>query len=231
MQQPLTNTFGIFCDRQGYLWIGQDDFICQYKNGQVTHRWDFSQYLFNTSAMVYNFTEDHQGNIWFGTNDNGALKFNPHTQQFTHYLRIQGLDVHAIYEDKKGTIWIGSEDGLYTIQNGIEHKENEMNKVMGMTNSVIYSIQEDSYGQMWIGNLAKGVFVFNKHKKLIAHLDDQNGLKSNSVNQIFIDSNNGVWIGTYKGLAYIENSLKPKSVKLYDERQGLKDTHIRAISG
>ena len=229
LQQPLTNTFGIFCDRQGYLWIGQDDFICQYKNGQVTHRWDFSQYLFNTSAMVYNFTEDHQGNIWFGTNDNGALKFNPHTQQFTHYLRIQGLDVHAIYEDKKGTIWIGSEDGLYTIQNGIEHKENEMNKVMGMTNSVIYSIQEDSYGQMWIGNLVKGVFVFNKHKKLIAHLDDQNGLKSNSVNQIFIDSNNGVWIGTYKGLAYIENSLKPKSVKLYDERQGLKDTHIRAI--
>lgn len=118
LQQPLTNTFGIFCDRQGYLWTGQDDFICQYKNGQVTHRWDFSQYLFNTSAMVYNFTEDHQGNIWFGTNDNGALKFNPHTQQFTHYLRIQGLDVHAIYEDKKGTIWIGSEDGLYTIQMG-----------------------------------------------------------------------------------------------------------------
>ena len=229
LQQPLKNTFGIFCDRQGYLWIGQDNIICQYQNGQTIHRWDFSQYLYNTSATVYNFIEDHQGNIWFGTSDNGALKFNPRTQQFTHHLRIQGLDVHALYESKNGWIWIGSEDGLYTIHQGIEHKETEMNKQMGKTNIIIYSIQEDEYGQLWIGSIATGVFVFNKHKKLIAHLDDQNGLKSNSVNQIIIDSNNGVWIGTYKGLAYIENPLKPQNIKIYDERQGLKDTHIRAI--
>lgn len=229
LQQPLKNTFGIFCDRQGYLWIGQDNIICQYQNGQTVHRWDFSQYLYNTSATVYNFMEDHQGNIWFGTSDNGALEFNPRTQQFTHHLRIQGLDVHALYESKNGWIWIGSEDGLYTIHQGIERKETEMNKQMGKTNSIIYSIQEDEYGQLWIGCIAKGVFVFNKHKKLIAHLDDQNGLKSNSVNQIIIDSNNGVWIGTYKGLAYIENPLKPQNIKIYDERQGLKDTHIRAI--
>ena len=171
LQQPLSNTSGIYCDHQGNLWIGQDNLISQYKNGQIFHEWDFSKYLFNTSATVYNFIEDHQGNIWFGTSDNGALEFNPHTQQFTHHLHIQGLDVHALYEDKNRTIWIGSEEGLYTIQNGIERKENEMNKVMGMTNNIIYSIQEDSYGQMWIGNLSKGVFVFNKHKKLIAHLD------------------------------------------------------------
>ena len=181
LQQPLSNTSGIYCDHQGNLWIGQDNLISQYKNGQIFHEWDFSKYLFNTSATVYNFIEDHQGNIWFGTSDNGALEFNPHTQQFTHHLHIQGLDVHALYEDKNRTIWIGSEDGLYTIQNGIERKENEMNKVMGMTNNIIYSIQEDSYGQMWIGNLSKGVFVFNKHKKLIAHLDEQNRLKSNSI--------------------------------------------------
>lgn len=229
LQQPLSNTSGIYCDHQGNLWIGQDNLISQYKNGQIFHEWDFSKYLFNTSATVYNFIEDHQGNIWFGTSDNGALEFNPHTQQFTHHLHIQGLDVHALYEDKNRTIWIGSEDGLYTIQNGIERKENEMNKVMGMTNNIIYSIQEDSYGQMWIGNLSKGVFVFNKHKKLIAHLDEQNRLKSNSINQILIDSYNGVWIATCKGLAYIEDPLKPKCVKIYDERQGLKDTHIRAI--
>ena len=229
MRQPLNNTFGIFCDRQGYLWIGQDNLICRYLNGQIVRRWDFSRYLYNTSATVYNFMEDHQGNIWFGTSDNGALEFNPHTQQFTHHLRIQGLDVHALYESKNGVIWIGSEDGIYTIQQGKERKETEINQQMGKTNTIIYSIQEDEYGQLWVGSLTKGVFVFNKHRKLIAHLSDQNGLKSNSVNQIFIDSNNGVWIGTYKGLAYIEEPLKPKSIKIYDEQQGLKDNHIRAI--
>ena len=229
LQQPLHNTSGIYCDRQGYLWIGQENLICQYQNGQIVHSWDFGKYLFNTSAIIYSFMEDHLGNIWFGTNDNGVLVFNPHTQQFTHYLHIQGVDVHALYEDKSGTIWIGSEYGLYTIHNGIEHKENEMNKLMGKTNSIIYSIQEDPYGQLWVGSMSKGVFVFNKHKRLIAHLDNQNGLKSNSINQIIIDSNNGVWIATYKGLAYIENPLKPQDVKNYDEQQGLSDSHIRAI--
>ena len=229
LQQPLHNTSGIYCDRQGYLWIGQENLICQYQNGQIVHSWDFGKYLFNTSAIIYSFMEDHLGNIWFGTNDNGVLVFNPHTQQFTHHLHIQGVDVHALYEDKSGTIWIGSEYGLYTIHNGIEHKENEMNKLMGKTNSIIYSIQEDPYGQLWVGSMSKGVFVFNKHKRLIAHLDNQNGLKSNSINQIIIDSNNGVWIATYKGLAYIENPLKPQDVKNYDEQQGLSDSHIRAI--
>lgn len=229
LKQPLNNTFGIFCDRQGYLWIGQDNTICKYHNGQIVKHWDFSKYLYNTSATVYNFMEDHKGNIWFGTSDNGALEFNPHTQQFTHHLHIRGLDVHALYEGKDGLIWIGSEAGIYTIYQETERKETEINKQMGKTNTVIYSIKEDEYGQLWIGTMAKGVFVFDKHKKLIAHLNDRNGLESNSVNQIVIDSNNGIWIGTYNGLAYIENPLKPKSIKMYNERQGLKDTHIRAI--
>lgn len=45
LQQPLSNTSGIYCDHQGNLWIGQDNLISQYKNGQIFHEWDFSKYL------------------------------------------------------------------------------------------------------------------------------------------------------------------------------------------
>lgn len=229
MGLPFLNTSGIYCDHQGYLWIGQDNIISQYQYGKSINHWNFSKYLFNSSAFVYSFEEDHLGNIWFGTNDNGALKFNPHTQQFTHYLCIEGLDVHAFHEDKNGTMWIGSEDGLYTIKDGIEHIESTMNRQMGKNNICIYSIQEDEYGQLWIGTLGNGLYIFNKHQKLIAHLGAGKSLNSNSINQILIDSNNAIWIATYKGLAYIENPLKPQNIKIYDERQGIKDSHIRAI--
>lgn len=228
-QQPINNVCGIFCDSKGQLWIGQDNVICLYQNGQVVKQWNFGRYLLNSSAMVYCFIEDQRGNIWFGTNDNGVVEFNPHTQQFKHHLYSHGLDIHALYEDKYGCIWIGSEEGLYTIQQGREHKEDGINKQMGKTNSCIYSIQEDEYGQLWVGTMGKGVFVFNKHKKLIAHLDEKNGLRSNSINQIVADINSGVWIATYNGLAYIENPLKPAAIKIYDEQYGLKDTHIRAV--
>ena len=192
LQQPLNNTSGIFCDHQGLLWIGQDNLISQYQNGQINRSWNFSKYLFNTSAMVYTFLEDSKKNIWFGTNDNGALEFNPNTRQFTHHLRIQGLDVHALHESRNGQMWIGSEDGLYTITHGIERKETEMNKQMGKGSTIIYAIREDEYGQLWVGCMSKGVFIFDRQKKLVAHLNDQNGLKSNSVNHIITDSNNSV---------------------------------------
>ena len=226
---PISNTNGIYCDSHGSLWIGQDNNICKYQNGRIVNSWNFSRYVFNTSASVYNFTEDRLGNIWFGTNDNGVLMFNPHTQQFIHYLHLQGLDVHALKESKNGTIWLGSEAGLYSITNGIERRETEMNRAMGKTNSIIYYIQEDEYENLWIGTLGKGIFVYDKNKKLITHLDKSDGLKSNSVNHIISDSNGGIWIGTFKGLVYIEDPKKPKVLKIYNDKQGLKDNHIRAI--
>lgn len=225
---PIVNLFGICCDHLGNLWIGQENIISQYQNGRISQLWNFKNNIFNSSAFVYTIREDHLGNVWIGTNDNGALKFNPHTQQFTHYPEIQELDVNALCEDKSGTMWIGSEDGLFSVRNNVVHKETRMNKQMG-NNAIIYSIQEDEYGQLWIGTIAKGVFVFDKNHKFITHLDTKNSLKSNSVNHIIKDQNGGIWMATYKGLAYVENPRKPQSVKIYDERQGIKDSHIRAI--
>ena len=227
MGAPIINTSCIYCDRQGNLWIGQDNFISQYKNGAIINHWDFSKNLTNSSAFIYTFKEDHLGNIWCGTNDNGALKFTPHTQQFTSFLTNLGIDVHAFYEDENGIMWIGAENGLYTIINGKEHKETALNKQM--KNSIVYAIQKDLFGQLWIGTLGNGLFIFNKQKKLIAHFDEKQGLKSNNINQIMLDSNNGIWIGTYKGLYYVENPAKPHSLKMYNEQQGIKDSHIRAI--
>lgn len=228
-RQPISNVSGIFCDSKGQLWIGQDNIISLYKDGQVADQWDFSRYISNTSATVYAFTEDSRGNIWFGTSDNGVLEFNPHTRQFWHHLYSKGLDVHALCEDRNQCVWIGSESGLYAVRQGRERREDAMNRQMGKSSTCIFSIQEDEYGQLWVGTMGKGVFVFDRNKRLVAHLDEKKGLKSNSVNQIVSDVNGAIWIATYNGLAYIENPLKPRAVRMYDERQGLKDTHVRAI--
>lgn len=226
---PITNTFGIYCDHQGDLWIGQDNIINKYRDGKIVGSWNFSSNLLNASATVYNFIQDHKGNLWFGTNDNGVLVFNPYTHQFVQHFCIQGLDVHALYESPDGTMWIGSEDGLYTIRNGVECKETAMNHKMGSTATCIFSIVEDELGQIWIATLAKGVFVFDKQRKLIIRMDERNTLKSNSANQIFKDSNGSIWIATFKGLAYVANPAHLEAIKIYDEKQGLKDSHIRAI--
>lgn len=230
-EKPITDVNGIIYDNdRNCLWLGKESSICQYKDGRIIQETHFSPYISNSSASVFCLEKDHKGNIWFGTNDNGVLKYDPSTRRFVHLEHLQDKDVHALYEDKYCKMWIGSENGIYSVENGVEKEEKEMNKLMGKdAPPIIYTIAEDGIGQLWIGTFSSGVYVFGKDKKLAAHLDGSNFLPSNTINHIVRDEDGGIWIGTVKGLAYVSNPLKPQIVNIYDERQGLKDGNIRAI--
>ena len=228
MGAPILNVSALFCDSKDNLWIGQDNKISQYRQGTIVHQWDFSQYISNSSSSVYLFREDPQGNIWFGTADNGVLMLNPNTGAFTRVESTKDLDANALYIDKTGKVWAGTEDGVYTIYNKVETKEKGINDIMGQS-AIPFSILEDDYGQLWIGTLARGIFIFDKNKKLVVHLGLENGFPSNSINQLIKDEDGGIWAATHTGLVYIPNPKTPKNFKIYGEEQGISDTHIRSL--
>lgn len=230
MGKALEDVTGLYCDHQGNLWIGQDNLMSLYQNGKLMQTWNFSSYLSNSSSSIYVFEEDKKGNIWCGTSDNGVLKFNPHTHSFTRINYAQNLDVHALCENAQGKMWVGTEAGIFSVENDKINKEQELNRQMGKNPTIIYSIKEDNYGQIWIGTLDRGVFVFSKQMKLIVHLTEKNLLATNSINHIIKDADGGIWMATMRGLAYVQNPLQPGAIKNYNERYGIKDSHIRAIS-
>lgn len=230
MGKALEEVTGLYCDHQGKLWIGQDNLMSLYQNGKLMQTWNFSSYLSNSSSSIYVFEEDKKGNIWCGTSDNGVLKFNPHTHSFTRINYAQNLDVHALCENAQGKMWVGTEAGIFSVENDKINKEQELNRQMGNNPTIIYSIKEDNYGQIWIGTLDRGVFVFSKQMKLIVHLTEKNLLATNTINHIIKDADGGIWMATMRGLAYVQNPLQPGAIKNYNERYGIKDSHIRAIS-
>ena len=230
MGKALEEVTGLYCDHQGNLWIGRDNLMSLYQNGKLMQTWNFSSYLSNSSSSIYVFEEDKKGNIWCGTSDNGVLKFNPHTHSFTRINYAQNLDVHALCENAQGKMWVGTEAGIFSVENDKINKEQELNRQMGKNPTIIYSIKEDNYGQIWIGTLDRGVFVFSKQMKLIVHLTEKNLLATNTINHIIKDADGGIWMATMRGLAYVQNPLQPGAIKNYNERYGIKDSHIRAIS-
>lgn len=230
MGKALEEVTGLYCDHQGNLWIGQDNLMSLYQNSKLMQTWNFSSYLSNSSSSIYVFEEDKKGNIWCGTSDNGVLKFNPHTHSFTRINYAQNLDVHALCENAQGKMWVGTEAGIFSVENDKINKEQELNRQMGKNPTIIYSIKEDNYGQIWIGTLDRGVFVFSKQMKLIVHLTEKNLLATNTINHIIKDADGGIWMATMRGLAYVQNPLQPGAIKNYNERYGIKDSHIRAIS-
>lgn len=230
MGKALEEVTGLYCDHLGNLWIGRDNLMSLYQNGKLMQTWNFSSYLSNSSSSIYVFEEDKKGNIWCGTSDNGVLKFNPHTHSFTRINYAQNLDVHALCENAQGKMWVGTEAGIFSVENDKINKEQELNRQMGKNPTIIYSIKEDNYGQIWIGTLDRGVFVFSKQMKLIVHLTEKNLLATNTINHIIKDADGGIWMATMRGLAYVQNPLQPGAIKNYNERYGIKDSHIRAIS-
>lgn len=228
MGEPIEGVSAIFNDSKDNLWIGQDNKISMYRQGAIVRQWDFSQYISNSSSSVYLFREDQHGNIWLGTADNGVLMLNPNTGIFTRFNSTKDLDVNALYVDKSGKVWAGTEDGVYSIYNNVESKENAINGVIG-NSSIPFSIIEDDYGQMWIGTLARGISVFDKNKKLMAHLGDKPPFPSNSVNQLIKDEDGGIWAATHSGLVYFPNAQTPNNFKTYGEEQGISDNHIRSL--
>ena len=227
MGDPILNVSALFCDSKDNLWIGQDNKISQYRQGAIVHQWDFSQYISNSSSSVYLFREDPQGNIWFGTADNGVLMLNPTTGTFTRIECTKDMDANALYIDKSGKVWAGTENGVYTIYNKVETEEKGINDIMGQS-AIPFSIIEDDYGQLWIGTLARGIYIFDKNKKLVAHLKDA-PFPSSSINQLIKDEDGGIWAATHTGLVYIPNPRNPKSFKVYGEEQGLSDNHVRSL--
>ena len=226
--QPLTNISAVYVDNKENLWIGQDNTVSMYRGGMVVRTWDFSHYIGNSSSSAYLFREDHDGNIWFGTSDNGLLKLNPLTGIISTIKCTRGLDVNALCVDHTGRVWAGAENGVYSIYGGEERKEDAINGIMGQS-AIPFSIVEDDIQQLWIATLSRGIFVFDKNRKLVAHLGLKVPFPSISVNQIIKDIDGGIWAATLSGVAYIPNPAKPEEYKVYDKDEGIADLPLRAL--
>jgi ligand-binding sensor domain-containing protein/signal transduction histidine kinase len=106
-------------DRFGNFWIvyGDDGLpaILDRDSGTLT-RYRFSPYsrLDRLSSRVYTMVEDHDGNMWFGTAENGVVEFDRHRRVFVSYSNHVGNTdslsdnrVSALFVDRDGTIWVG----------------------------------------------------------------------------------------------------------------------------
>lgn len=226
--KPLLNVTAVYVDSKDNLWIGQDNTVSVCRNGMVVRTWDYSQYISNSSSSAYLFREDHDGNIWFGTTDNGLLKLNPISGAISLVKCTRGMDVNAICVDHTGRVWAGTEDGIYSVFGNEERKETALNNKMGQS-AIPFSIVEDDQQRLWIATLSRGIFVFDKNHKLVAHLGGKAPFPTLSVNQIIKDIDGGIWAATYNGLVYVPNTAEPDKFKVYGEEDGIAEGQIRAL--
>ncbi len=129
----LYHVRSIFEDSKGNLWIGNNGIGVLFFDGESLINFTKKHEVSNPDyyktrrvserpgllARVFSIGEDKDGNIWFGTVDAGAWKYDG--KELTNYTKKDGLtsmEIMEIYLDKKGVLWFGMGDGSVCQFNG-----------------------------------------------------------------------------------------------------------------
>lgn len=118
-------------DSGGNLWIGNNGLGVLLYDDQVftnfaeKHRLSINEKeLAGSLDRVFSIAEDANGNLWFGTRDHGAWRFNG--ESLRNYTAADGLTstmVWTIYRDKRDDLWFEMGDGSVCRFNGESFKK------------------------------------------------------------------------------------------------------------
>ncbi len=180
------------------------------------------------SPFVRRIFQDRSGNLWFGTNGDGVIRYDGDAlKYFSIKEGFGGLAVRGIVEDKKGNVWFGTEGGLTKYDGDSFTNFTEKD---GLVNNDVWSILIDGKGTIWIGTL-QGVSRFDGKEFTLFDLpegkpDPTSGVTSAKiVHSIMEDSKGKMWFGTNGG-AYIYDG---KNLSNLSEKDGLPDNNVNCI--
>lgn len=196
-------TYAIFEDADGAVWIGGYGGLSKIQNGKTQ---TFNRKNGVATDFIRSISQDLNGAIWVGTFGEGLFIYDK--GKFTRYTAKNGLFsdlVQAVHLDTiHKTMWIGTRKGLNFFENG---------NITGFAIREINSLYTDRIGNVWICTDESGVIQFNGDEFIPHTLKD--GLNSNVTFCAYQTSDSILWIGTAKGLCAYYNgkfhSLNEKS--------------------
>lgn len=145
------------------LWVGTygDGAYCY--DRKMFYRIDHDLELYRTTVLdIY---RDKIGNIWFGTLNNGVVRYDTKTQKFDRLTEAEGLSnnhVRRIYQDQNDHFWIGTSGGGVCYYTGKQFTT--FDESNGLSGRFIYSIFRDAGGQLWVANSTRGISFYNAGK-------------------------------------------------------------------
>lgn len=220
-----TDIFKLYVDRLNNLWIGTSGdgvFVLSLSSFHANQQdYLIEQYLCDkndfrsiSGNVIRAIAEDHDGNIWIGTEFSGLNKFVARNKKFIRYQykkgainRLGSNAILSILEDSKRRLWIGSSGGgLMLFDNNqdkfISYFESP-NDNYSIKGNLINTIFEDRFGNIWLGMVSTGVNLISQRKQTFEHFynipSQEKSLKGELVKSIFRDKSGNLWVGTYGG--------------------------------
>ena len=178
---------------------------------------------------VVEIFEDSKNNLWFGTLNNGAAKYDGKSLTFlTTENGLIGNTVTSFAEDKQGNIWIGTHTGLSKFDGKTFINFNDEN---GLVNNTVSELLIDKKGILWVGTW-EGVSQFNGTTFSTFTLPNPEvelppyQSTMHWVSEIIEDKHGNIWISRD---GYGVCKYNGQSFTLYTKKDGLVSNNIQEI--
>ncbi|MBI1808190.1 MAG: hypothetical protein HYR76_14215 [Ignavibacteria bacterium] len=162
---------------------------------------------------VRTLCQDHIGNVWGGSLQDGLVRVSPNAtpgSRVKRYTPANGLPdwgIWSIMEDRLGEILVGTSHGGLAIIQGDSIRTISIKE--GLPSNTVYCLTEDSSGRLWLGTQIGMV------------CEDSPGSKRFLKNQAFIGSGVHCCGTTKDGLVWF---VTPTDLWIYDYIHDAKDT-------
>jgi len=215
------------------LWIGTDRGLNRVdrRTDQVTQ---IEQPAFARGVSA--IAKDGSGNLWFGTNGNGLVRFDPRSSEYTTYAHdaadprsLNHNRVTALRVDRGGSLWAATDFGLSRWEPATKQFSTFSPKARSLVQ--YRSIAEDASGALWLATSSHGVHRFDPgtstFKVFDAELRAANPPGHHRVNSVHVDREGRVWVATFRGLG----KLDPRDATFisYDSHSGLPADTVLGI--
>ena len=215
------------------LWIGTDRGLNRVdrRTEQVT-RYDEPVFRRGVRAIA----KDARGNLWFGTNGNGLVRFDPRSGRYRVYAHVpsdpRSLSydrVAALWIDRGGTLWVATDFGL----NRLDSATDEFRRYSPQPGSLTQyrSIAEEASGVLWLGTASHGLHRFDPGTGTFTIFENElrapHSPGHNRVNSVHVDRSGTVWAATFRGLD--RYTPRDGTFTSYDSRSGLPTDTVLGI--
>lgn len=197
----------------------------------------------NQSISAVNaLLEDHEGNLWSGTNK-GLYRLEWAAGSLTLHAIDLGTprdypaqsQILSLIEDVTGCLWVATPSGLY--QRRPDGTTARYTKNDGLPTDYIQTLFEDDEKRLWAGTRDSGFFEFSADRDkskvaIVRSYNTKNGLPTGWIYELFETADREFWAATNEGLLefYPDNKDRGLTTRAYSTRNGLTYREITALA-
>uniref|UniRef100_UPI00359C330A hybrid sensor histidine kinase/response regulator transcription factor n=1 Tax=Bacteroides ovatus TaxID=28116 RepID=UPI00359C330A len=236
---PINNIWTFFESSDGKIWIGTDNGIYSYFQGQIAEEVELNKQL--SDKVVYSLLCDHQGRLWVGTFGKGVFVFDKNDKLIIHLSQENGFcsnAVYHIYMDSQENIWVATRNGVgYFPTNNALTTFQILDEKQGLRDEWVRALCEDLQGNIWLST-NKSLSKWDKGKKVFENYDADDGIPTSNFyggsvysspeGKIYFGSLGGICCFSPQDLTQIKSILPVEIVecKRFDDRIGKYDEEV-----